>query len=130
MSGLRHASSMTSAGFSGASMEPIDERSRVVLAAFAALVAVGTAQLADLTTFVRMISIGGMQMEANPIVVRLVADHGLGAVLAWKVAMIPFVAIVVFALARIRSSRLAGTVLTIATLTGLVGALSNVLAVV
>lgn len=100
---------------------------RLVVASLAALLAVGTAQLADLTTFVRMIAIGGFAAEANPIVVTIGETFGFWALVVLKLALIPFVAVVFVALARIRA-RLAASVLTVATLTGLLGAFSNVLA--
>jgi hypothetical protein len=100
---------------------------RLVVASLAALLAIGTAHLADLTTFLPMIAVGGFAAEANPIVATVGESFGVGALVALKLVLIPFVAVIFMALARIRA-RLAASVLTVATLTGLAGAFSNVLA--
>lgn len=107
---------------------PIDvAEGRLVVASVAALLAVATAQLADLTTFLRMIAVGGFAAEANPLVVAIGETFGVGALVLLKLALIPFVALIFVTLARIRV-RLAASVLTVATLTGLLGAFSNVIA--
>ena len=107
---------------------PGSARLRVLLASIAALAAISVAQLADLATFLNMVSIGGLDAEANPIVAYLGASLGLGALVALKVGLIGFAAMVFAVLARIREG-LAASVLTFATLAGLIGAVSNVLAV-
>lgn len=126
MSGARHPSSMeprqpTQTDVIGA----VD--ARLFLASLAALAAIATAQLADLTTFLRMISVGGFAAEANPLVVTIGETMGLPALVLLKLAVIPFVAAVFAVLARIRV-RLAASVLTVATITGFIGAFSNVMA--
>jgi hypothetical protein len=103
------------------------DRARIALTTLAAFAAIAAAQLADLTTFLRMISVGGLAAEANPIVVHLGSSVGLEILVLLKLALIPFVVLIVTVLARVRT-RLAASVLTFATLTGLVGALSNILA--
>jgi hypothetical protein len=105
------------------------ERRRIATAALAALVAIAIAQLADLMTFLRMITAGGFGMEANPIVIQLADTVGLENVVLLKLALIPFAAVVFVVLARVRAGRLAGSVLTVATLAGFVGAVSNILTV-
>jgi hypothetical protein len=98
-----------------------------VLMSLAALVAVATAQLADLMTFLRMVAEGGIAAEANPIVAGAAILLGVNAVVLAKLGLIAFVAMTVAILAPV-SRRLAGSVLTLGTLAGLVGATSNVLA--
>jgi hypothetical protein len=102
-------------------------RRRVTFTVVAAFTAIAAAQLGDLGTFLHMISIGGLGAEANPLVVHIARTHGFETLLLLKLALIPFVALIVAALMRIRV-RLAATVLTFATLAGLVGACSNVAA--
>jgi hypothetical protein len=105
------------------------DRSRFALTGLAALVAIAAAQFGDLATFLRMIAIGGFGAEANPIVVHLGSTLGLEALVAAKLLLIPFAAVIVAVLARVRVG-LAASVLTFATVTGLVGAFSNVFALV
>jgi hypothetical protein len=105
------------------------ERRRVANIALAGLVAIALGQFADLVTFVHMITSGGFGTEANPIVIHLAGTLGLSIVLLLKIALIPFLALVFVVLARLHSSRLAAGVVTVATLAGLFGALSNVLTV-
>ena len=118
---------MNAARSASAAIGGTAEKDRVAFVAVAAFAAIAAAQLADLSTFLRMISVGGMAAEANPIVVHIGSNLGLETLLILKFALIPFVALIVSALARVRV-RLAASVLTVATVAGLVGALSNVLA--
>ena len=97
-----------------------------VVAAFAAIAA---AQMGDLGTFVTMVALGGLAAEANPIVAHIGSELGLELLVLLKVALIPFVALIFAALLRVRV-RLAATVLTVATVAGVVGACSNVAALV
>jgi hypothetical protein len=115
-------------------LQPLDidgviERRRLANIALAGLFAIGLGQFADLVTFVHMITSGGFGTEANPIVIDLAGKLGLPTVLLLKVALVPFLALVFVMLARMHSSRLAASVLTMATLAGLFGALTNVLTV-
>ena len=107
--------------------DPEVARTRVTFTVVAAFTAIAAAQLGDLGTFLTMISIGGLGAEANPIVVHIARTYGIETLLLLKLALIPFVALIVAALMRIRV-RLAATVLTIATIAGVVGACSNVAA--
>jgi hypothetical protein len=106
--------------------EPPD--ARLPLAAAAVLVAVGLAQVGDFVTFVRMVSVAGIGAELNPVVARGAETLGFEALAAAKVALVALVASVFVVVAR-RHRRLAGFVATAATLAGLVGAFSNVLAI-
>jgi hypothetical protein len=103
------------------------ERRRMAHIAIAGLVAIGLGQSADLVTFVHMITAGGLGTEANPIVIHLADSVGLPILLLLKIALVPFLALIFVVLARMHSSRLAATVVTIATIAGLFGALSNVM---
>lgn len=112
-----------------ANPDRIGERRRVANIALAGLIAIALGQFADLFTFVHMITAGGLAAEANPIVLHLADSVGLTTVLLLKVALIPFLALVFVRLARMRSSFLAASVVTLATMAGLFGALTNVLTV-
>lgn len=105
------------------------ERRRIAHVAIAGLIAIGIGQSADLVTFVRMITAGGLGAEANPIVIHLADSVGLPILLLLKIALVPFLALIFVVLARMRFSRLAATVVTIATLAGLFGALTNVMTI-
>ena len=107
----------------------IRERRRIANVAIAGLVAIGLGQTADLVTFVHMITAGGLGTEANPIVIHLAGSLGLPILLLLKIALVPFLALIFVVLARMHSSRLAASVVTIATIAGLFGALSNVMTV-
>ncbi len=104
-----------------------DGRQRVAFTVAAAFAAIAAAQLGDIGTFLHMISIGGLGAEANPLVVHIASTHGFETLLLLKLALIPFVALIVAALMRVRV-RLAATVLTFATVAGVAGACSNVAA--
>ena len=110
-------------------LDGILERRRVANIALAGLLAIALGQFADLVTFVRMITTGGFGTEANPIVIHLAGTLGLTTVLLMKIALVPFLALVFVVLARMHASRLAAGVVTVATLAGLFGALSNILTV-
>lgn len=101
------------------------ERQRVAFTVVAAFAAIAAAQIGDLWTFLRMVAVGGLAAEANPLVAHIGRTLGLETLLLLKLGLIPFVALIVAALIRVRI-RLAATVLTIATTAGVVGALSNV----
>ena len=100
-------------------------RQRVAFTVVAAFAAIAAAQIGDLGTFLRMIAVGGLAAEANPLVAHIGRTLGLETLLLLKLGLIPFVALIVAALIRVRV-RLAATVLTVATTAGVVGALSNV----
>ena len=105
------------------------ERRRIAHIAICGLFAIAVGQSADLVTFVRMITAGGLGTEANPIVVHLASSLGIPILLLLKIALIPFLALIFVVLARMRSSRLAASVVTLATIAGLFGALSNVMTI-
>jgi len=94
----------------------------------AALVAVATAQLADLTTFLGMVGLHGIGAEANPLVAHVARTAGLDVLVVAKVGLIGFVALTFAIVAKVRE-RLAASVVTIATVSGLVGAASNIIAI-
>ncbi len=95
--------------------------------AFAVALAVGSAQAADAITFLRMVTDHGVRAEANPLVAALAAQgHVLGLLLA-KVAVVWLVVGVVAALAR-HYPTAGALVATAAVVAGLIGAWSNVLA--
>ena len=115
-------------------LQPLDidgviERRRLANIALAGLLAIALGQFADLVTFVRMITAGGLGAEANPVVLHLAGSVGLPTHLLLKIALVLFAALVFEVLARMHASRLAASVVTVATLAGLFGALSNVLTV-
>ena len=103
------------------------DRRHLGVATLGALLAIAVAQLADLATFLHMISIGGLGAEANPIVSGIGSALGIPTLVMLKIALIPFAALIFAVLARVRVG-LAASVLTFATVMGLVGAFSNVLA--
>jgi hypothetical protein len=87
--------------------------------AVAVIVAVGSAQAADLVTFLRLMADHGARAEVNPLVRAAAIDLGLLPLIVAKAAF----AIVV------RTRIVAGSlVVAAATIAGLVGAYSNVLA--
>ena len=92
------------------------------------LVAAGVAQAGDLVTFIRMITLRGPGAEANPIVAHLLATAGLPMLVAVKIALIAFV-IFTFAIVVKRHRWVAAFVATLATIVGVVGAMSNLLAI-
>jgi hypothetical protein len=92
------------------------------------LLAVGIAQAGDLLTFMRMIALRGPAAEANPIVVHILLNVGLPALVLLKVGLVAMVA-VTFVLVVKRHQRVAAFVATLATVVGLIGAASNILAI-
>jgi hypothetical protein len=91
------------------------------------LVAAGIAQAGDLVTFIRMIAIRGPGAEANPLVAHLLATAGLPVLVVLKLALIAFV-VFTFAVVVRRHQWIAAFVATLATVVGVVGAASNILA--
>ncbi len=94
----------------------------------AVLIAVGVAQAGDLVTFVRMVALRGPGAEMNPIVGHAVLAFGVPALVAVKVALVLFV-VWTFAIVARRYYRLAFAVASLATLVGILGAWSNILAI-
>jgi hypothetical protein len=97
------------------------------VAGVSVLVAAGIAQAGDLVTFIRMIAVRGPGAEANPIVSHLLATAGLPILVVVKLALIAFV-IFTFAIVARRHQWVAAFVATLATVVGVVGAMSNILA--
>jgi hypothetical protein len=98
------------------------------VATVAALIAISTAQLADLATFLEMVEAGGLESEANPIVAHLARTAGLDVVVGAKLGLIGFVTMTFAIVAPVRQ-RLAASVLTLATASGLLGATTNLLTI-
>jgi len=93
------------------------------------LLAVGASQGADAITFVRMIRDLGLGAELNPLVVRLASAGELAWLVLLKAALV-VVVVAVFALVVRRHVVTGSVVATIAVIAGLVGAFSNVAAIV
>ncbi len=98
------------------------------IAGVSVLVAAGIAQAGDLVTFIRMIAVRGPAAEANPLVAHLLATAGLPMLVAMKVGLIAFV-VLTFAVVVKRHRWIAAFVATLATVVGVVGAMSNLLAI-
>ena len=93
-----------------------------------AILAVTAAQLLDLGTFARMVSVHGSRVEANPLVHFLLTDMGLPFVAVAKLAALAVVVAVLAVLVgrdEDRHPRIAATVVACAVLAGLIGGLSN-----
>ncbi|HEX5467161.1 MAG TPA: hypothetical protein VFW92_10860 [Candidatus Limnocylindrales bacterium] len=93
----------------------------------AGLAAFVLAQLSDLVTFLFMIELRGTGAEANPIVATFLDLHHLGLLILAKIAAWA-VALSCAALLSRRTPRLAEFVVGFGILVGLIGALSNLLA--
>jgi hypothetical protein len=100
-----------------------------MIAIGAIAVAVVTAQAGDLITFLRMIVAEGLQAEANPLVAQGVSTLGLPAIILAKVALMVFVVTCVAVLSRAHR-RTAAVVATTAVVAGILGAFTNVMAVI
>jgi hypothetical protein len=112
-----------------AAARPTDSDPRVTAAAAAVLIAVAVAQVADYLTFTRMIAIAGTGAELNPLVAHGAETLGLAFLAAAKATLIVLVA-AVFAVVAPQRRALAAVVATVGTLAGIVGAYSNLLAIV
>jgi hypothetical protein len=97
------------------------------LTVVAVLVAVGAAQVGDLVTFVRMVALRGPGAELNPIVGQAVVAFGVPALVVVKLALVVFV-VATFAIVARRYYKIAFAVASLATLAGILGAWSNILA--
>jgi hypothetical protein len=98
-----------------------------------AIVVVTVAQLLDLGTFLRMIATRGPGIEANPIVSSMLADHGLSFVTAAKVAALSLTVAAIVVLGGRAGGpghqRLAAAIVIAAVAAGLVGGLTNAVAI-
>lgn len=97
------------------------------LAGVSVLLAVGIAQAGDLVTFIGMIALRGPGAEANPIVSHLLTNLGLPALVLLKVGLVAMVGLT-FAVVVRQHQWVAAFVATLATVVGVVGAASNILA--
>ncbi|HEX5014867.1 MAG TPA: hypothetical protein VFV72_11995 [Candidatus Limnocylindrales bacterium] len=92
------------------------------------------AQVLDLWTFVRMIDLHGVAAEANPLVEHALAEGGVPYAGVAKLAAIAVVVAVTVVLTgkddRRRHPRLAGSVVAVAVVAGLIGGLSNAIVLV
>ena len=95
------------------------------LAWVAILVAVGTSQIADLLTFLRMIAAHGAEAEANPVVALAASAGQLVPLIVIKVALVVLIT-AIYTLLSGRYRLLGSLVATLAVLAGIVGAFSNV----
>jgi hypothetical protein len=106
-----------------------DAERLAALAALAVLIAVGVAQASDLLTFLRMVSIAGIAAELNPLVARGADTLGFVPLILAKAALVVLVG-AVFAIVARSHRRAAATVATVGTVAGLLGAFSNVFAII
>lgn len=95
-----------------------------------AVLAATFAQLLDLATFARMVSVHGPRAEANPFVASLLMDHGLQFVAVTKIVGLALVVGVIAVLARRDGvkghPRLALAVAACAVAAGILGGWTNV----
>jgi hypothetical protein len=97
------------------------------LAGVSVLLAVGIAQAGDLVTFMGMIAVRGPGAEANPIVSQILQTLGLPALVLLKIGLVAMVGVTFVIVVR-RHQWVAAFVATLATVVGVVGAASNILA--
>lgn len=97
------------------------------MAILAVFLSVGIAQTGDLLTFVRMILTVGAQAEANPLVRTGIGVIGIGGLVIMKVALIGFV-VATFVFVYRYHPRVAVVVATVGTAAGIIGAVSNIIA--
>ena len=96
----------------------------------AGVLTMSAAQLLDLATFVSMVRQLGPAAELNPIVGGLFAVYGYPMVAIVKIVLLALVtAVTTILFARSSRPRLAGSVVALGILIGIVGGLSNAIAV-
>jgi len=98
------------------------------IAILAVLLSVGIAQAGDLLTFVRMILSVGIHAELNPLVKGGVGVVGLEGLAVMKIALVAFV-VATFAFVYRYHPRVAVLVAAVGTTAGVIGAISNLIAV-
>ena len=98
------------------------------IAIFAVLLSVGVAQAGDFLTFVRMILTVGVHAELNPLVKGGVGIVGLEGLAVMKLALVAFV-VATFAFVYRYHPRVAVLVALVGTAAGLIGTISNLIAV-
>ena len=95
----------------------------------AAVLTMSAAQLLDLATFVAMVNTVGPLAEANPLVGAMFGSGGFPMVATAKIALLALTIGIAAVLARPpQRTRLLATVVTVAIVVGLVGGVSNVIA--
>jgi hypothetical protein len=114
---------------SSAAMRVDDPERLAALAALAALLAVAVAQAGDLLTFLRMVGVAGIAAELNPLVAQGAETLGFLPLIVAKAALVVLVGAVFTIVAR-SHRRTAATVVTLGTIAGLMGAFSNVFAII
>ena len=110
-----------------AAMPPITVAGTPPIAIVAVLLSVGIAQAGDLLTFVRMVLTVGVHAELNPIVRGGIGIVGIEGLILVKLALVAFV-VATFAFVYRYHPRVAALVATVGTAAGLIGAVSNVIA--
>ncbi len=94
-----------------------------------ALLTLTIAQLFDLGTFVRMVTLHGPGAEANPLVHLLLTEHGLPLLIVAKIVVLSLVVAIVAVLAgRTEGAghrRMAAAVISVAIVAGVIGGWSN-----
>lgn len=98
------------------------------VAIVAVLLSVGIAQAGDLVTFVRMILSVGIHAELNPLVRGGVGIVGIEGLAVMKIALVAFV-VATFAFVYRYHPRVAVLVAAVGTVAGLIGTISNLIAV-
>jgi hypothetical protein len=98
------------------------------IAIFAVLLSVGIAQAGDFLTFVRMILSVGIHAELNPLVKGGVGIVGLEGLAVMKMALVAFV-VATFAFVYRYHPRVAVLVAVVGTAAGVIGTVSNLIAV-
>ena len=97
----------------------------MLVATSGVLLAVATAQISDLLTYLQMVAVHGPSAEANPLIGRTALAFGVPGLAVAKLALIVLV-VTTFTILGYSHRRLAATVATIGTFAGLVGAATNV----
>lgn len=96
----------------------------------AAVLTMSAAQLLDLVTFMTMVRTIGPMAEANPLVAILFGSYGLPMVAIAKVVLLALTTGIAAVLVRPpQHSRLVATVVAVAIVVGLVGGVSNMIAI-
>jgi hypothetical protein len=96
----------------------------------AAVLTMSAAQLLDLVTFMNMVKTVGPLAEANPLVALMFGAYGFPMVAIAKVVLLAVTTAIAAVLIRPpRHSRLLATVFAVAIVVGLVGGVSNAIAV-
>lgn len=99
-----------------------------------AVLVVTAAQMLDLSTFIRMVTLNGSIAEANPLVRQILTAVGLPHVAVLKLVALSLVVAIIAVLAsrsdRPSHTRLAGLVAAVAIVAGIVGGWTNAISIV